>query len=365
MTKTEGLPFRPFLVLGLPRSRTAWISKFLSYGDVICGHEQIRFCRSLDDVSNWFRQGAAGSAETAAAPHWRLVRKLVPDIKFILIRREPNEVVESLLRLDMRGTAQFDEARSALMARKLCQKLDQIERRVPDVTSIDYRDLSTLDGAERLWSAALPYPFDPDWFHLLSTLNIQISMPHLIRYYFANIVGLKALSQVAKSATLAAMMEGRGKTDEAIEIGTIPFDNFLTKGQRTFAQHAAMVGEAPDSYLGKNLTLFRELEAKGRLLVSVAQSNGRIFGYLLSILSPSLESPEILMGVHSLFFASPEFPGLGLRLQRFATSELRSRGVTQVWWKEGERADGPRIGTLARRQGASPAGQMFKLEMEK
>ncbi len=29
---------RPFVVFGLPRSRTAWLSRFLTYGDWVCGH---------------------------------------------------------------------------------------------------------------------------------------------------------------------------------------------------------------------------------------------------------------------------------------------------------------------------------------
>ena len=40
---------RNFFVLGLPRSRTAWLANFLTYDGYFCFHEGIDGCRSIDD----------------------------------------------------------------------------------------------------------------------------------------------------------------------------------------------------------------------------------------------------------------------------------------------------------------------------
>ena len=40
----------PFVVLSLPRSRSYWLSRYLSYGGWHCGHEEIRHARTLSDV---------------------------------------------------------------------------------------------------------------------------------------------------------------------------------------------------------------------------------------------------------------------------------------------------------------------------
>ena len=64
----------PFLIYALPRSRTYWLSKFLSYGDWVCGHDQIRYFRTIDDIKGWLNLPATGSAETGIAEWWRVVQ---------------------------------------------------------------------------------------------------------------------------------------------------------------------------------------------------------------------------------------------------------------------------------------------------
>ena len=63
-----------FVVLAMPRSRTKWLSQFLSYGPWQVGHDEIRHCRSMDDVAAWLSQPFTGTIETAArAAFWRLL----------------------------------------------------------------------------------------------------------------------------------------------------------------------------------------------------------------------------------------------------------------------------------------------------
>ena len=48
----------PFVVLSLPRSRSYWLSRYLSYGGWHCGHEEIRHARTLSDVRAWLARPA-------------------------------------------------------------------------------------------------------------------------------------------------------------------------------------------------------------------------------------------------------------------------------------------------------------------
>jgi hypothetical protein len=123
------------------------------------------------------------------------------------------------------------------------------------------------------------------------------------------------------------------------------------------------VGEAPDEYLQKNVGLAEDLEASGRLQVVTARSNGKMFGYLMAIISPSLDNPERTSSMHTTFFASKAAPGLGLRLQRKSIELLRERGVDDVYFREGDRGDGPRMAPLYKRLGAVPFGKLHKLEL--
>ena len=72
------------------------------------------------------------------------------------------------------------------------------------------------------------------------------------------------------------------------------------------------------------------LEGFGALQITTARSNGRMFGYLLTVIGPALEFPDITSATNTFFYASREFPGLGMKLQRASIEALRARGVTEV-----------------------------------
>jgi len=55
-----------FLVLGLPRSRTAWLSNFLTYGDVTCTHEGLNGCNTLQEYKEKFTN-RSGDSNTGLA----------------------------------------------------------------------------------------------------------------------------------------------------------------------------------------------------------------------------------------------------------------------------------------------------------
>lgn len=137
---------------------------------------------------------------------------------------------------------------------------------------------------------------------------------------------------------------------------------FFAQKCEAFVNHSAVVGEDLESFRTKNVPLMAGLQKGGSLRLLVARSNGKIFGYLMTLISPSLEQLGRTSAIHTLFYASPEFPGLGLRLQREMASRLRGC-VDEIFFRAGPRGDGPRTGVLARRQGAVPDGELFRLEL--
>src|SRR5215472_8322044 len=116
---------KPVVILSLPRCRTAWLSKFLSYGQWQFSHDELRHCRSLDDVRSWLAQPYTGTVETAAAPFWRLLERYSPEARIVTLRRPVAAVAASLAR----GGLCVDDAvmRRLQMADR---KLEQIEHRL-------------------------------------------------------------------------------------------------------------------------------------------------------------------------------------------------------------------------------------------
>ena len=341
-----------YIIYALPRSRTFWLSKFLTYGDWICDHDAGLFLRGLEDVESWRRLPCRGSVETALAPFWRLAKGMLT----VTLRRPVDDVIESF-----RGTGlAFDFDMLVRKMRLLDAKLNQIECRVPNVFSLTYDELAREDACATLFEHLLPYKHDTDWWQSMSGLNLQVDLRHQMAYYQAHEPQLTKLEKIAKHQIIAGMRPQVKAFEDGTVVGEDKLSN-LADAMKMAADHAVVVGEPPDSWKTKNWDLLFQLEDMGCLQVVSGRCNGRVFGYLVSILTPSLEAPSLMTAVQTLFYADPAFRGLGMKLQRESIKLLKERGVGEVYFHAGIRGSGPRLGTLYKRLGASDFGQLFKL----
>lgn len=347
----------PFVIFALPRSRTAWLSRFLTYGDWTCGHEELRHVRSLDDVAAWFAQPCTGTIETAGAAWWRM---LAPGVKVVTIRRPVAEVVDSLMRIP---GCRFDRDALTRNMTRLDAKLDQIEARIPGVLSVRFSDLADEATCARVFEHCLPYAHDNDRWAALAPINVQIDMRALIRYCQAYAPALDRVAALAKQKSLATMALQRSADTDGVTIQCEDFDTWRRDGEALFKNHCLTVGEVPDQWERKNIPLMAKLYEAGAMQIMTARCNGRMFGYLMTLISPSLVSEGIVTGTNATFFADDQFPGLGMKLQRAALAELKKRGVTEVFWEAGQRGSGPRLGTMYRRLGGVAHGQTYRLEL--
>lgn len=347
-----------FLVLSLPRSRSAWLSHFLSYRDWHCGHEQIRYMRSFDDAKAWLGQPNTGSCETSAAPFWRLFMKWAPDLKIVTVRRPVEDVMKSLWSAGLQNN--IETVRKSMTA--LDKKLDQIEGRLPNVLSVQYEDLQDEETCASVFEHCLPYVHDHDRWAKMDGINIQINFLALTRYIKANIVAINKLASQARDAMMADLasqpvnMQSMVITEDHIETAIVDCAEL-------FRRHCVKVGEHPDNWLNKNIPLMRKLYDMDLLQIMIARSNGRAFGYLFSFICPSLES-ERMIATHGMFYAAEECPGLGLKLQRAALAGLKKRGVPEAFMRAGIRGDGDRLNILYRRVGAEYFGEMYRVGLE-
>lgn len=350
-----GFLTQPFIVYGLPRSRTFWLSQYLSYADWVCGHDEARHIRSLRDIDSWFSQPCVGSVETAAAPYWRLVHHK-RNLRTVVVRRPVEDVLVSLRRLGMEVSEPY--------LRHIDAKLKQISSRVPGTLTVSYDDLAREDVCALVFEHCLPYKHDPAWWRLLSALNLQCKMHGMVRYFEAHKRQLEAVSDAAKQRMLAQIMARPSQSLDGLTLAQEPLETFLRDGQALFAAHLAEVGEPSGNWRAKNLPLMAALEQIGCLQITTARSNGRMFGYLMTVISPSLEDEAIMDGVHTTFYASPDYPGLGMRLHRASLEALRKRGVNRAYFRAGTRGFGPRMGSLYRRLGAEDFGHFYSLDLD-
>lgn len=354
-----------FVVFALPRSRTAWLSRFLTYGEWTCDHEEILHLRSMDDIRSWFQLPNKGTCETAAGSWWRTVLKHDPAVRVVVIRRPVADVVNSLMAVP--GTS-FDRDLLTRAIRRADRKLDQIERRMPNVLSVRFEELCSEARCAEIFEHCLPYKHNHIHWELLSRVNIQINLPAMLRYMHAHGPQLTKLAGIAKWHELNEFAKRPAIEAHDITITEERFDEVYPDllSQRVSWAHEVSVDEPPDyHHTEQNVALFRQLDSVGKLQCMVARSNGRVFGYLMTCIGPGFGiAANKTVSEHLWFYASPHFPGLGRRLQIAAKEALRTRGVDELYLRAGTRGDGPRLGALYRRMGAEPSGQMFRIHLK-
>ena len=182
----------PFVVFALPRSRTTWLSHFLSYGGLAVGHDlgpHANTCQEFFD-SLW---PLTGTVETGAQDAHRLIRRAMPIAKFATIRRHPIDVADSLTQF---GQMQYDE-----MARR-DTVLDEIE--AAGAMSVSYESLKDARVCADLWEHLLPgVKFDFDWWRYMDRINVQTGVPGQLQML------TERRSQIAQLKTEIAKRHGR------------------------------------------------------------------------------------------------------------------------------------------------------------
>lgn len=187
----------PFVVLSLPRSRSYWLSRYLSYGGWHCGHEEIRHARTLSDVRAWLARPRTGTAETAAGPFWRLLRRLAPHTRVAVVRRDPAAVFNSLLRLGL----PFDAAVMARQLRRFDAALDEIEAHWPGALSVTFDGLREEATCALVFEHCLGLPHNPAWWASLAPQNLQADIHAVTR------------DMVSNAPLIAHLQRGIGRRD--------------------------------------------------------------------------------------------------------------------------------------------------------
>ncbi len=104
-----------FLITGYPRSRTAWLANFLSYGSSFCHHEPVvhTAVEKLPQLLENTKTETVGISDSTALLYFNDFLTAFPLTKIVLVKRDSQEVVKSLLRLgfDFRsGVSKFEQA---------------------------------------------------------------------------------------------------------------------------------------------------------------------------------------------------------------------------------------------------------------
>ena len=167
----------PFIIYCLPRSRSAWLAHFLDYPMARprqhVAHDVAPLCRSVSNfVKAYTEEGMWGSIEIAGVIGWQVIRKELPNLKTIVVKRPLQEVYNSLMQLGIQphlnNLAELNEL------------LDVVSDQ-PGVHTISSTSLDSPMMCKWLFEYCLELEFDFDWWAHLAPLNIQINLDEVMK----------------------------------------------------------------------------------------------------------------------------------------------------------------------------------------
>lgn len=160
-----------FIIFSLPRSRTAWLSRFLSYGGKTCGHDLAVTSDGIEDLL--FKIGGVdGTIETGAVIGQAIIRERFPKASIIVLRRREEEVLNSFKHLGV----SVDENE----IRRRAHLLDELSE-VTGVHTIPYDSLKHEMCCAWLFTYCLRSAHNHAWWDTLRQINIQIDMEERLK----------------------------------------------------------------------------------------------------------------------------------------------------------------------------------------
>jgi len=181
----------PFIAFALPRSRTAWLSRYLAYDGRQVGHDVAARSNSIAGFFRNFDEGMAGTVETGAMMGWRLFRERFPSAPITVVRRSVQDVYLSLSQFGIFPLAGDLEARSAI--------LDELEKE-PGVLSVSFRDMYSEKSRRRVFEHCLGRRWDQEWDARWAPVNVQVDVAVAMRAVAANQDAIVAMKEEVRSS---------------------------------------------------------------------------------------------------------------------------------------------------------------------
>jgi hypothetical protein len=162
-----------FFVVGLPRTRSAWLANFLTNGDAICHHELMRSVTDLAALRNKLNgtntYAAVGDADPTLAGMLPEALAAFPEAYWVFVFRELDEAYEAWQRAFPnlnKPLAAFDAAANAMEA--AARTLTESGR----VLRVAYEYLDERQTCSEIHEFCLGRPMDVERWRLLNILRV-------------------------------------------------------------------------------------------------------------------------------------------------------------------------------------------------
>lgn len=334
-----------FIIFSLPRSRTRWLSEYLSYGRPVA-HDLAIGCRSveeflarLDDVE--------GSVETGAVIGYRLLRHLRPDVRQLTLTRPFRDILSSLTR------AGFAHNRNELVERRALLEMAAQEAEM----TFTFDELNDAGTRQIIFEYLLDVSWDEDWDRRMVGTKVEVERGQRLKELEENREATEELKRDLAQLLLALPPQSSAAFNPEVEVGLEPFAQIWPEVSLLGARHSNEVGDDEWKELrpfSLDAPALQAAEEVGAFRVITARAAGLLIGYLTLQIYRDPESVNKITADQGAWYVAPEFArrGIGVKLFDEAIRLLRENGVT-YWFPHHRllgRGDG--VGKFLKSRGA-------------
>ena len=185
----------PFLIVALPRSRTAWLARFLTFDGRVCHHEPSLHWKSPDDLDAWCR-GTEGASDTMMVWLAHEARRFNPSLPLVVVRRPRHEVIASIKRLDYAASPHLP-----WYYERQDRRLDRIEDELNPL-SVTFDDLGRRETCAAIFRHCLGRELPTEWWERWKDTNVQADIPETLRLLKENSRGVDNVYGVGHASVL-------------------------------------------------------------------------------------------------------------------------------------------------------------------
>jgi hypothetical protein len=162
----------PYLIVGTPRSRTTWLSQFLSTPERRCRHEPSLRWSHPSDLADFLADDEAAAADCMMTFLAGVAREIRPDCKIVVVVRPIDEVRESLFSVGLE------------IPRSYLEMMDRKARAIDADLFYQFRELDKESVIQNIAETCLGF-FDREKWLAMKDVNVQSNVQETIRLLVA------------------------------------------------------------------------------------------------------------------------------------------------------------------------------------
>lgn len=200
----------PFIIYALGRSRTAWLSAFLTYQEWTCFHERALTLRKADDIRDFLSNPYVGTAETAAIQAHPLIMYYRPDIRIVVVHREVEDAIAAMATAYDKCGIPYNLPKMKSIFYRAAREMQRLSDN-SNVLNISYADLDQEGTCSKLFEYCLPFSFDREWWAKFNGRKIEADLTEIVLYHSRNRNAIENFKRVCRGELVALARSGRLK----------------------------------------------------------------------------------------------------------------------------------------------------------